>query len=452
MADEANFRAGGLASGLDTNAIVDQLAKLEARPLDALRRQQTGFQSQVSLLGSLISKIGAFQTAAKALSDAGALGVKATSTNTAFTATPTSGANAGTYNISVQKLAAAEQDRSAAFGAAETVKGGTITISINGTTYDPITIDDGVSLETAAAAIRASGIPVSATVLNNGTSSYLSITNRNTGYTTATAADALVITENLTGPLGTKGLTMAAVVDAENAQFTIDALAFVRQSNTITDAIPNTTLALKSENNVVEKLTLDYDSGSTSTNIQKFVDAYNDLVKSVRDQLAIGGANSDRNSSLAGDSSLRSLLSRLRGTVTATVAGLGGVRNLADLGLKTNTKDGTLSIDTAKLTTAMTLDSAAVNKIFSEATTGVGALSKSLWDDYTNIVDGVFTTRKKNLNTAITRMDRDAEKMQARIDSFKRNLITQFSAMEQIVSGFKATGNFLASQQMFGSS
>jgi hypothetical protein len=88
MADDPVFRAGGLASGLDTNAIIDGLTKLEQRPLDRLRTQQTGFKTQVSLIGTLVSKIGTFYSAAKALSEGGALGVKITSTNTDFTATP----------------------------------------------------------------------------------------------------------------------------------------------------------------------------------------------------------------------------------------------------------------------------------------------------------------------------------------------------------------------------
>ena len=55
MADDPVFRAGGLASGLDTNSIIDGLTKLEQRPLDRLKTQQDGFKTQVSLIGQLVS-------------------------------------------------------------------------------------------------------------------------------------------------------------------------------------------------------------------------------------------------------------------------------------------------------------------------------------------------------------------------------------------------------------
>jgi flagellar capping protein FliD len=43
-------------------------------------------------------------------------------------------------------------------------------------------------------------------------------------------------------------------------------------------------------------------------------------------------------------------------------------------------------------------------------------------------------------------MDSDADRMQLRLDAFKQNLTAQFTAMEKIVSGLKASGNFLSQQ------
>jgi flagellar capping protein FliD len=43
-------------------------------------------------------------------------------------------------------------------------------------------------------------------------------------------------------------------------------------------------------------------------------------------------------------------------------------------------------------------------------------------------------------------MDTDADRLQLRIDAFKANLTAQFTAMEKIVSGLKAAGNFLTQQ------
>ena len=446
MADTPFFSVGGLASGLDTASIVDGLTKLEQKPLDTLRAQQTGFQSQISLIGNAVSSITALQNAAKALASSGTMGVKTSSTNTDFTATASSKATAGSFSISVQWLASAAQSRSAAFASdTAAVTGGTLNLTVQGVTYDPITISDGESLADVAGDIRALGAPISAVVLNDGTRSYLSITNLSTGYTGSDPSAALQINESYTGTQGQQlGLTTTHA--ATNAAFTIDGLAFTRQSNTITDAISGTTLALKAQTNTSEKLTLDYDTSATAANLGKFVNSYNALLAFAQGQLSAGGAGTDRSSTLAGDSTLRSLISSVQSLLTSTVSGGGTVRTLADIGLKTNFQDGSISIDQTKLQSAITANAGAVNNLFSQSTTGIGALAQQLSDRYTNVVDGLFTSRTKNLSSRIRQMDRQAEQMQLRVDAFKQNLIAQFTAMEKIVGGLKTTGNYLTQQ------
>jgi flagellar hook-associated protein 2 len=445
MADTPFFSVGGLASGLDTTSIIDGLTKLEQQPLDALRTQQNGFRTQVSMIGQLVSKIATLQAAAKTLSDSGTVGVKTTSTNADFNATATSKAQAGTYTVSVQGLASSAQDRSAAF-ASDTapVKGGTLALTVQGVSYDPITISDGESLSDVAGDIRALGAPISAVVLNDGTRSYLSITNLTTGFTGADASTALQINETSTGSTG-QSLGLTSTHDATNAAFTVDGLAFTRQSNTVTDAVNGTTLTLKGQTNTKEALTLEYDTAATTANLQGFLNAYNDIINTATTDLAQGGGNTDRNATLAGDSTLRSLIASAQQLMTTSV-GSGSVRTLADLGIKTNFQDGTLSIDSARLTTVLQSNSAAVNNIFSQTGTGIGAATQTLSDLYTNIVDGLFTSRAQNLNTRIKQMDGDADQMQIRVDEFKTNLTAQFTAMEQIVSGLKSAGSFLTQQ------
>src|SRR5258708_27509186 len=241
MADDPVFRAGGLASGLDTNSIIDGLTKLEQRPLDRLKTQQDGFKTQVSLIGQLVSKIGSFYTAAKAIGDAGALGVKTTSVNQDFVATPTANASAGSYTVSVQELATAAQKRATAFtDASSPVRGGTLQVKVQGQDYGTITITDGETLQDVANDVKGLGAPVNISILSNGTgSTYLSITNKNTGFSTADTTGALQLIET-SDPLATQGHALGFTVahDASNASFTVDHLVFTRPSNTVADAIP----------------------------------------------------------------------------------------------------------------------------------------------------------------------------------------------------------------------
>jgi flagellar hook-associated protein 2 len=454
MADAPLFSVGGLASGLDTASIIDGLTKIEQQPLDALRTQQTGFKTQVSLIGQLVGKINALQSAAKSLASGGVVGVKTTSANTDFTATASSQTQAGNYAVSVQTLATAAQQRTGGFlpdvDGNTPVTGGTLSFTVQGKTYDPITISDGENLADVAGDIRALGAPISAVVLNDGTRQYLSITNLDTGFSGTDASTALQINETSTGTQG-QALGFTSIHDASNATFTIDKLQFTRQSNTVTDALPGTTLSLKGQTNTTESLTFSNDSATTALNLQNFVNAYNDIITTVAAQQSAGGGNTDRNSTLAGNSTLRSLVADVQGLMTSVI-GAGSVRTLADVGLKTNFQDGTLTIDSGKLGSALQANPQAINDIFSHATTGIGASVQTLTDRYTNVIDGLFTTSTKSLNTRISQMDTQADSMAARIADFKANLTAQFTAMEQIVSGLKTTGNFLNSQSASASS
>jgi flagellar hook-associated protein 2 len=441
MAD-ATFRAGGLASGIDTNSIIDQLVKLESRPIDLVRKQQAGLQAQVSALGDIMSKLAELSNAATALGDIGTLGTRVSSTHTGFAAVSDSKATAGRYDVQVNTVATAARARSQAFGAAtDPVAGGTLTLHVMGQQYD-IDIADGTQLADVALAIRQSGAPVSATVLSNGSNAYLSITNLNTGYPIGGApGDALTIDD---GPV-TQALGLAITQTAANSVVTVDGLAFTRQSNTLTDVIPGVTMSLKATTAAPETLVVDHDAEATAKNLQKFVDAYNGVLKLVQRQLS-PAPDSDRSVTLAGDASLRGLQRTLQ-ALTSQQVGAGTVRTLADLGIKT-ARDGSLSLDTVALGKAISRDPAAVNDLFSHASTGLGATVKALVKNANDFSSGTLSARKKGLGDSIRHMDDQAAVMELRLEGYRKLLVDQFTAMERVVSELRATGNFL-SQQTF---
>lgn len=442
----SSFRAGGLASGLDSNSIVDQLVRLEARPIDLLRKRQAAMRTQVSVLGDIVSRLGELKNAARALAEGGVLGVRASSGHTGFTAVPGSGAVAGRYDITVGRLASAALARSSAFLSADApVRGGTLDITVMGESFN-VNITDGMALSDVALAIRDSGAPVNAVVLSNGTNHYLSITNRDTGYPIGgDPEDALRIVENTTGGTG-QALGAGVVQDAENASFTVNGLTFTRRSNTVTDAVPGTTLTLRAVTGSVESLILDNDVEETARGLQRFIDAYNGAMRLVARQLDIQ-PNTDRASSLGGDGAVRHLQARLQKLIVAEV-GAGDVRTLADIGVKSG-RDGSLSLDRTTLASAIARDGSAVNRIFSENATGLGALTTTLVDQNVNSVDGLLTTRRKGLGDSIRRLEDQVANLELRLETFRRRLINQFTAMERVVSGLRSTGNFLSQQTLY---
>jgi flagellar hook-associated protein 2 len=458
-----SITASGLVSNIDTASIVDQLVALESRPITLLKKQQSAFKTQVSVLGDIISKLAALEAATKELGASGVLAAKVGSTNDAFSATPGTGALAGRYAVRVDQLAQASKWRSAGYDTpASGVLAGTLQLTVKGVTYPntvpatPITITDNMSLSDVAYAIRQSGAPVSATILtgwdavNSKAVSYLSITARDTGYTAASGPGSALTVQFTPGTGTGKDPAFAETQAAQNAAFNVDGVDFVRETNTVTDALAGVTLALKkgavspAATGTVEDLVLNTDPDATRAKLQKFVDAYNGVMTLVQRQLAVT-KDTDRTTTLAGDSSVRALQGRLQSILTNVVSGLPGVRTLADLGVKT-AKDGALSIDSTTFSGALARDPAALDALFSTATTGLADYVSGLVQQQVRASDGILTSRQSGLNARIRAMDDQAAALQRRVDAFKANLVKQFTAMETTLSNLKATSSFLAAQ------
>src|SRR5262249_17899684 len=108
----AGIQASGVGSGLDINSLVSQLVTTEnaARSAPILRREAAA-TSKISALGTLKGALGAFKGAPTPLRNLDVFSVrKATSADTTrFTATASSAAAAGSYDVEVLNLATAHR-------------------------------------------------------------------------------------------------------------------------------------------------------------------------------------------------------------------------------------------------------------------------------------------------------------------------------------------------------
>ena len=127
---QSTFNVGGLASGLDTNSIIDQLVKIEGSSVTAARARQTAYQAQISQLGDLTSKLNALASSLTTLKTSGGLAFAQQGTTSGFSVTPGSSATAGRYGVTVDALAGVAKSRSAQFTApTDVVRAGTLDLS-----------------------------------------------------------------------------------------------------------------------------------------------------------------------------------------------------------------------------------------------------------------------------------------------------------------------------------
>jgi flagellar hook-associated protein 2 len=367
----------GIGSNLDVNSIVSQLMSLESKPLNTLNQQEASYQAELTGYGSLKSALSTFQSALQGLTDSAKFAaLSATPADTtALTASASSAAMAGNYAINVTTLAQAQKlvatgqtDVNTAIGSGTvtfdfgTISGGSFnsstgkytgaTFTSNGNGSKSIAIDSSNnSLQGIRDAINSAQVGVTATIINDGgTSPYrLVLTSNNPGISNSvkisvsgdTALSNLVAQD----PAGTQNLS--ETLSAQNANLTVDGIAVSKTSNTISDAIPGVTFTLlKASANTT--LSVSRDTNSVQSSVQAFVKAYNDVNKTLSDLSAYNSATK-KGAVLQGDATVRTIQTQIRNTLTSTITALtGGTTLLSQIGVSFQ-KDGTLSLDAAKL-------------------------------------------------------------------------------------------------------
>ncbi len=373
----------GIGSNLDVNGIVSQLMSIERRPLTLLDTKEAGYQAKLSAYGTLKGALSAFQSSVRALSDVSKFqSVKATPADaTVLSASASSIAVPGAYSVEVTKIA--QSQKLAAVGQASTtdaIGSGTLTFdfgTISGGTFDAgtgkytgaafasngagvktVTIDaSNNSLAGIRDAINTANIGVSATIVNDGgTSPYrLALTSTSIGKTNSmkisVAGDAPLSTLLAHDPAATQNLSETAT--AQNAEFKVDGVAISKTTNSISDVIQGVTLSLLKTNvGAPTVVTVARDTASVTTAVNAFVKAYNDANKTLGD-LSAYNATTKQAAILQGDSSVRSIQSQMRNTLTSTLAGIGGsYTNLSQIGVSFQT-NGTLAVDSTKLQSAI---------------------------------------------------------------------------------------------------
>jgi flagellar hook-associated protein 2 len=403
-ATSGTITSTGLGSGLDINGLVSQLIAADSQPLNQLNAKETQYQAQLTAYGNVKSALSSFQSAVSGLTSANAFqAVAANSGDTSvYTASADNTAVAGSYDIEVVNLAKSQKLVSGPFNTVNDVVGtGVLTFQFgtdnagvfteNGSRPSKtVTIDSAhSSLSGIRDAINAANIGVSATIINDGTGYKLSLTSSQTG-----AANSLKITVSGDGdddsvdnaglsqlaydPAGTagNGRNMTETVAAQDATLNVDGINGIKKpGNTITDLIQGVTLNLAkpSEAGVPSALTVGRDTTSALGLVQKFVDAYNDLHKTLSDVTAYD-PDTQQGGLLLGDSTILALDRQLRSMITASVPGASGdYKLLSNIGVSFQ-KDGTLSVSATKLQAALDADPQGVASLFAT----VGRTSDSL--------------------------------------------------------------------------
>ena len=428
------FQASGLASGMNTSSIVDALITADSGRLNALKQKQSDYQVQISTMGTLVSQLQALQTAASSLATNGVVSIKPSTTFADFTVSGSANAE-GSYAIQVSKLAQEAKTRSASFSSAQdpsVVPQGTLQFSIDGT--NTMSIDTtGKGLADIAASINQNIPQLNASVISTGTGYYLTVARSSTGYATTSAAALQVVSD--------PGLGFTTLQSAQNAQFSIDGLSVSRQTNNVNDVIPGVTLSLTGNSNAVNNVSFTASASGTETALNTFVQAYNTLTTTLHSQLVTDPTQS-YGDTLLSHSTTSQIQDAMQAMLSQTVVSSGCVRTLADLGLELQ-QDGSLTLNTITMNSAIQSNPSAANAIFSQATTGIGATVTNLVKRQTNATDGALVLQQSSLNSSISQMTDQETSIQSYLDAERTRLTAQFTNMETLIAGYNSSTSYL---------
>jgi flagellar hook-associated protein 2 len=420
--------------GLDVSSLVTEVLANQSGELTVLENEQSTLSTNTGLLQGINSDLNSLASAVQALADpVGPLAAMAanSSDSSILTASAATSATAGTHSIVVNTLASAGMIYSEPMANANTsflpsgATSGDIQLQVggsNGTVYDlPITAGSNDTLSTLASYINqqstANNWGLSASVVSDANGSRLAVYSQSTGTTSA-----LSIASNNTS------LSFAAPVGGTDATFTLDGVPFDSHTNTITGAIPSVTLNLASADpNTTVQLSVGADVTQATQAINTFVSAYNTVVNDINQQYTV---NSSTNSEgpLAADSALRSLQTSLLTDVTYSVAGSGGMVNLASLGINMN-NDGTLTVgNTASgesLSQVLTSNPGTVLNFFQNASST--GFANNFNSDLTNLTDATSGI----LNADIAQNQTQQQNLTSDITDFQQQLQSQQTALTQ---------------------
>jgi flagellar hook-associated protein 2 len=458
----------GAGSGIDVTSLVSSLveAQYSVKTKQNDKKAET-LTAQVSTLSSLKSGMTSFASALASLVKGGSLATAAISSNAGIVKASTIPGKQITAalnsTVEVRALAAAQvAATNTSLPAGTTVGTGSVKIQFG--SVDPngdfqadaadipaIDITDAdKTLTGIAAKINAATPPTGlvASIITDAGGERLVLKGASgaaRAFTvTATDGDTPGLAAAVNVGTGATGTTIAT--SAADARVAVDGVEVRRATNSIDDLIPGVRLSLQSAA-IGTKVSL-----GTSPPTSALTQAVNDVVSTYNELFnVLKEATDPANGKLARDSGALEMKRQLgRLTLTDLTGATGGSNtSLAQIGVTTN-RDGTLSVDSARLSKALANDPAAVEAMFTDR--GIGASGKGLSAtlnaisaSVTSVTSGLGASQSRYAKAQST-LAADKAKVIEDAEKTKTRMTQQYASMDARVAAYKSTQTFISQQ------
>jgi flagellar hook-associated protein 2 len=414
---------GSSSSGINVASAVSQAMAALSLPEQQMLAQQATLQTEASGIDQIQTDVATLQSSLNALADpAGALAsMTATSSDPSVVdASAAAGTASGSHVIIVANIASSASAYSNSVATSSTpLTAGSFTLTMGSGTATTIQIGTGTNtLDELAASINTQNLGVTASVVNDSIGSRLAIVSNSTGAAngfTISAATGLTFTQPPTST-------------GQDASLTVDGIPIDSASNTVSGVIAGLTLnlvgaAVDGQVNV----TVAPDANAVSQTIASFVTAYNTAIGDVNTQFTVGANGLE--GPLGSDSTVQMLQGSLLSAASYSGGG-NGVSTLADLGITMN-NDGTLSLDSSTLNSAIVNNFSAVQTFMQGASSNgfVSSLNNQL-NTLTAPTSGAFTVDLQSISSENSDLQNQINDFQAYLSTQQTLLTAQYNAAD----------------------
>lgn len=443
-----SFSVSGLTTGLDVSSMVSQLMSVERTQGDSLLKGQRTSQSLVSVLTQLNTQMKSLGDAAKAFVPTSALDVSAfqavsakSSDESIAKVVASSTAGAGSLTFTVDSIAQAGSvigDKT--FASGDVLNGGAafdFNVEVAGKTTKVSVGPDAKLADVVAAINQQAGTDVKASMVQVASGTYkLQIQSATTGAQSnvnVTNADAVPTVPDVLGNFLelSKGRDTVLSVGSGSA----GAYKITSSTREVKDVLPGLTITPVKVDPTAVTVDMKTDLDAIASKVEAMVKAANDTLGTVS-QNSVWDAAKKTGGPLVGDSSGRQLANEIG---TAFSGNASYVPSLAGIELQ---KDGTITFDKAKFTSAYEKDAAAVTKNVTELSTKLAEVSKNA----SNPTDGMLTVRINGEQATIKDYTDRLAKFEDRMTAKQAMYQQQFSALDSMLSKLQAQGSWLTGQ------
>jgi flagellar hook-associated protein 2 len=216
-----------------------------------------------------------------------------------------------------------------------------------------------------------------------------------------------------------------------NAALTVDGVPISSTTNTVSGVINGVTLNLSAPTGTIPiSLKVAPDASQATAAINTLVTAYNTVVNDITNQFKVNPDGSG-GGVLEADNSLREAQSLLLGAVSHSISGNNGVVNLASIGVNLQ-DDGTLTVDSAALATALSTNQSSVQNLFGS---GSGSFSQNL----SSVILSLTASGTGILSIDSQSVTNTAQDLTKQISDLQAALTVQEASLTSVYSKVNAT-------------